>query len=161
MNQTQSPTKPLLAAAWLTILLATLPKIILQELFQYKVSADLQAVIALLVALTGFGLTFAWQALRPLRSLLRRALRNHQGLDGRIFGLAVGQIDARNTRPVLGLVHPLLAGCLDFFVYGNWLHYARRVKEKRPAHHRSRFFIISSTYFTKFRSTVCKMPPLR
>lgn len=68
MNQTQSPTKILLAAAWLTILLASLPKIILQELFHYKVSADLQAGIALLVALTGFGLTFAWQALRPLRS---------------------------------------------------------------------------------------------
>jgi len=68
MNQTQSPTKTLLAAAWLTILLAALPKIILQELFQYKVSADLQAGIALLVALAGFGLTFAWLALRPLRT---------------------------------------------------------------------------------------------
>ncbi len=64
----KSPTKTLLAAAWATILLASLPKIILQELFQYKVSADLGAGIALLVGLTGFGLTFAWPALRSLRT---------------------------------------------------------------------------------------------
>jgi hypothetical protein len=69
MNQTQSPAnKALLAAAWLTILLASMPKIILQELFQYKVSADLGAGMALLVVCVGFGLTFAWQTVRPLRS---------------------------------------------------------------------------------------------
>lgn len=69
MNQTQSPAnKTLLAAAWLTILLAALPKIILQEVFEYKVSPDLQAGMALLVVCIGFGLAFAWQAIRPLRS---------------------------------------------------------------------------------------------
>jgi hypothetical protein len=63
-----SPSKTLLTAAWAAILLASLPKIILQEVFQYPVSANLQAGIAALIALVGLGLAFGLPALRPLRS---------------------------------------------------------------------------------------------
>ena len=66
MQRTQNP--PILILAWSAILLAALPKIILQEVFRYPVSADLQTGIAALTALAGLGLTFAWPAVRPLRT---------------------------------------------------------------------------------------------
>lgn len=66
MQRTQNP--PILILAWSAILLAALPKIILQEVFHYPVSADLQTGIAALTALAGLGLTLAWPAVRPLRS---------------------------------------------------------------------------------------------
>lgn len=66
MQRTQ--TQSILILAWAAILLAALPKIVLQEVFHYPVSADLQTGIAALTALTGLGLTFAWPAVRPLRT---------------------------------------------------------------------------------------------
>lgn len=66
MQRTQNP--PILILAWSAILLAALPKIILQEVFRYPVSADLQTGIAALTALAGLGLTLAWPAVRPLRT---------------------------------------------------------------------------------------------
>jgi hypothetical protein len=44
-----------------------LPKIVLQEIFDYQVSSDLGAIIALTVSLVGFALTFLWSTARPLR----------------------------------------------------------------------------------------------
>jgi hypothetical protein len=66
MQRAQHPL--ILILAWAAILLAALPKIILQEIFRYPVSADLQTGIAALTALAGLGLTLAWPALRPLRT---------------------------------------------------------------------------------------------
>jgi len=73
----------------------------------------------------------------------------------------------------LGLVHPLLAGHADFLLPGNWLGYTGRVKReetgdvpvsKFPACKVTVTLKVTVTffnYFTKFRSTVCRMPPLR
>lgn len=66
MQRTQ--TQPILIIAWVAILASSLPPIILQELFHYTLSEELRVSIPGLIALAGFGLTFAWQAVRPLRS---------------------------------------------------------------------------------------------
>jgi len=58
----------ILIVAWVAILASSLPHIILQELFHYKLPEELQVGIPGLIALAGFGLTFLWQAIRPLRS---------------------------------------------------------------------------------------------
>lgn len=63
----QMHNKTLLTAAWITILGASLPKIILQEIFRYSVSADLHSGIAALIGLSGLTLTFFWPAIRALR----------------------------------------------------------------------------------------------
>jgi hypothetical protein len=68
MNINQAQNKTIVVTAWIAILAASLPNIILQELFHYKVSEELQVGIPGLIALAGFGLTFLWQAIRPLRS---------------------------------------------------------------------------------------------
>ena len=67
-----SNPKTLIIAAWVTLLLgggpfASLPIIILQEIFDYQVSDNLQFGIAALVGILGLGLTFAWNAIRSLR----------------------------------------------------------------------------------------------
>jgi len=45
-----------------------LPRIILQEFFHYQVSSNLGAGLAAVVVLVGLALTFAWSAVRALRS---------------------------------------------------------------------------------------------
>jgi len=58
-----------LVTAWGFLLLASgLPRIILQEIFRYPVSGDLASSIAAIVLLAGLALTFAWSAVRALRS---------------------------------------------------------------------------------------------
>ncbi len=68
MNHTQPQNKLLIITAWVAILASSLPNIILQELFHYTVSEELKVGIPGLIAIAGFGLTFLWQAIRPLRS---------------------------------------------------------------------------------------------
>ena len=66
---TTSRSNTVLITAWVFLLLASgLPRIILQEIFKYQVSDDLQSGIAAVVVLTGFALTFIWDAVRSLRS---------------------------------------------------------------------------------------------
>ena len=69
MNTEISKSKAMILTAWIFLLLASsLPRIILQEVFDYPVSADLGAVIAATVVLIGLILTFVWNAARGLRS---------------------------------------------------------------------------------------------
>jgi uncharacterized protein len=69
MDTKTSKPKALIVTAWVFLLFASgLPRIILQEAFNYRVSADLGALMAGTVALTGFILTFFWDAVRGLRS---------------------------------------------------------------------------------------------
>ncbi len=68
-----SNPKTLVVTAWVFILLTGglpgggLPKIILQEIFDYQVSINLEYGIAAVVVIVGLGLTFAWKAIRSLR----------------------------------------------------------------------------------------------
>ena len=61
-------SKEILITAWVVILAVALFKIVLQELFDFTVSEDLQSGISAAIVLTGFALTFLWQAIRPLRA---------------------------------------------------------------------------------------------
>lgn len=61
-------SKAILITAWVVILAVALFKIVLQELFDFTVSEDLQSGISAAIVLTGFALTFIWQAIRPLRA---------------------------------------------------------------------------------------------
>ncbi len=65
---TPRASKAVLVTAWVVILLVALYKIVLQELFDFKVTEDLQFGLSTAIVLVGFGLTFLWQAVRPLRS---------------------------------------------------------------------------------------------
>ncbi len=68
MNTETSKPKALIVTAWVFLLLTSgLPRIILQEIFKYQVSADLGAEMALAVVLLGIALTFIWGAVRSLR----------------------------------------------------------------------------------------------
>jgi len=61
-------SKPLIITAWVFLLFAsTLPRIVLQEIFKYQVSANLGAIVAGMVVCIGFILTFVWSAVRKLR----------------------------------------------------------------------------------------------
>ena len=68
-----SKPKILVITAWVFTLLVGglpgvgLPKIILQEIFAYQVSNDLEYGFAAVVVIVGLGLTFAWSAVRSLR----------------------------------------------------------------------------------------------
>ena len=68
-----SNPKTLVITAWIFILLtgglpgSGLPKIILQEIFDYQVSSNLEYGIAVAAVVMGLGLTFAWKAIRSLR----------------------------------------------------------------------------------------------
>ncbi len=54
--------------AWVFLLLASgLPRIILQEVFNYQVSSDLGSILAGSVVLIGLLLTYVWDAVRGLR----------------------------------------------------------------------------------------------
>lgn len=65
--QTSQPTKAILITAWTTILVLSLFKIVLQEIFDYPVSENLQYGIMAAVVIAGFGLTLVWGSVRPLR----------------------------------------------------------------------------------------------
>lgn len=68
MNPEFSKPKVLKITAWAFLLFASgLPRIVLQEIFNYPVSADLGAFIAGGIVLIGFILTFLWGTLRGLR----------------------------------------------------------------------------------------------
>jgi len=70
MKSIQSPKAPIIAA-WIVVLLtASLPKIILQEIFKQTVSLDMQAIMSLSVIAVGFLGTLLWQPLRGLRPFL-------------------------------------------------------------------------------------------
>ena len=70
-----SNPKTLIITAWVFTLLVgglpggSLPKIILQEIFDYPVSSNLEIGIAAVIVVVGLGLTFAWNAVRSLRPL--------------------------------------------------------------------------------------------
>lgn len=61
-------SKAILFTAWVVILAVALFKIVLQELFDFKVSEDLQSGISAAIVLAGFALTLFWGAIRPLRA---------------------------------------------------------------------------------------------
>jgi hypothetical protein len=65
MNKSQN--RSILVVAWATILVVTLAKVVLQEVFQYRVSENLLYGISAAAVLLGFGLTFVWKDIRPLR----------------------------------------------------------------------------------------------
>jgi hypothetical protein len=68
MNSETSTPKPLIVVAWLfLVLLSGLPRIVAQEIFNFTVSADLNAGIISAAALTGLVLTVFWRAVRGLR----------------------------------------------------------------------------------------------
>lgn len=66
MNEARNK-KYILATAWAAILTISLYKIILQEIFQVQVPADLQSGIEVSIVIAGFVLTFAWKTIHPLR----------------------------------------------------------------------------------------------
>jgi membrane protease YdiL (CAAX protease family) len=66
-----APPKSTLLFAWtVLILVSSLPKVILQEIFGQAVSPNLQAVISLSVILIALLATLVWGLLRPLRPFL-------------------------------------------------------------------------------------------
>lgn len=67
MKSSQTRTG-ILVTAWAVILSIALSKIVLQEIFHYPVSENLQYGIAGLIVAVGFALTFLWKAVRPLRT---------------------------------------------------------------------------------------------
>ena len=68
MTVETSKPRALIITAWVFLLLASnLPRIILQEVFDFQVSSDLGSGIAAVVVLIGLALTFFWNAVRPLR----------------------------------------------------------------------------------------------
>jgi hypothetical protein len=68
MTTETSKPRSLIITAWVFLLLTSgLPRIILQEVFKYQVSADLGAEMAMAVVLLGIALTFIWGAVRSLR----------------------------------------------------------------------------------------------
>ena len=70
MNTTQSSKTPIVAA-WIVVLLCSLlPKIILQEVFGHKVSADVQALMSLSVIGIALLATLVWPSIRGLRQFL-------------------------------------------------------------------------------------------
>ena len=68
MTTETSKPKALIVTAWVFLVLASnLPRIILQEVFDFQVSSDLGSGIAMAVVIIGLGLTFIWGAVRSLR----------------------------------------------------------------------------------------------
>ena len=70
-----SDPKILIITAWVFTLLVgglpggSLPKIILQEIFDHQLSSNLEIGVATAVVVLGLGLTFAWTVVRSLRPL--------------------------------------------------------------------------------------------
>lgn len=68
MTAAPSKSRAILATAWIFLLLSSgLPRIILQEIFGFKVSPNLGALIAVMVVLAGLLLTIVWKVVRELR----------------------------------------------------------------------------------------------
>lgn len=68
MTAVPSKSRAILATAWIFLLLSSgLHRIILQEIFGFKVSPNLGALIAVMVVLAGLLLTIVWKAVRELR----------------------------------------------------------------------------------------------
>lgn len=68
MTAVPSKSRAILATAWIFLLLSSgLPRIILQEIFGFKVSPNLGALIAVMVVLAGLLLTIVWKVVRELR----------------------------------------------------------------------------------------------
>lgn len=68
MGYELSKSKALTFTAWLFLILASaLPRIILQEVFDYPVSDNLETAIAGVVMLAGLLLTFVWKTIHGLR----------------------------------------------------------------------------------------------
>ena len=64
-----SKSSALIVTTWVFLLLASgLPRILLQEIFDYQVSASLGTAISATVVLLGLLLTFVWNAARGLRT---------------------------------------------------------------------------------------------
>jgi hypothetical protein len=59
--------KGILITAWAAILIVSFSKILLQEIFHYSVTENLQSGIAALTVGVGLGLTFFCKTIRPLR----------------------------------------------------------------------------------------------
>lgn len=57
----------LLVTAWAVILLITLPRIILQEIFHLTFSENQYYLVAVLILVSGLALTWIWKAVQPLR----------------------------------------------------------------------------------------------
>ncbi|MBI5841958.1 MAG: CPBP family intramembrane metalloprotease [Chloroflexi bacterium] len=73
-TEISNPMTPIITAWVFTLLVGglpggSLPKIILQEIFDYQVSSNLEIGIAAVIVVAGLGLTFAWNAVRSLRPL--------------------------------------------------------------------------------------------
>jgi hypothetical protein len=62
-----TPKRVIPVVAWIAVLGASVPKIILQEVFNFPVSPNLQAVMAAGVGILGLLLSLLWADLRPLR----------------------------------------------------------------------------------------------
>jgi hypothetical protein len=96
--KTPPSNRPILVTAWTTILVLSLFKIVLQEIFHYPVSENLQYGIMAAVVIAGFALTFLWPSIRPLRSF---------------YGLFI----------VMAAAQWLVYTCLDRLpIYQRWLH---------------------------------------
>ncbi len=68
MSTETSQSKTLIVTAWVFLLLASnLPRILLQEVFDFQVSGDLGSGMAMTVVIIGLALTFVWGAVRSLR----------------------------------------------------------------------------------------------
>jgi membrane protease YdiL (CAAX protease family) len=65
--ENSQPKKSILITAWATILAITLFKIVLQEIYHYRVSEALYYQVMAGIILAGFALTFLWKTIRPLR----------------------------------------------------------------------------------------------
>ncbi len=86
MNPETPKPKALIVTSWIFLLLASgLPRIVLQEVFKYQVSADLGALIAGSVVLIGFILTFLWGASARIASVLYPVPRIGRGGMVRVY----------------------------------------------------------------------------
>jgi len=67
MNTTLTKKSSLLTA-WLVILVVSLYRIVLQEVFSVPVTGDLVTIVPAIIVTFGFLLTFLWKDIRPLRA---------------------------------------------------------------------------------------------
>ena len=116
MKTENSKPKTLIITAWVFLLLASdLPRIVLQEIFDYPVSIvlgnsgltfpnDLGFGISAVFVILGLGLTFAWNAVRSLRPFFILGLEISIG---DISNITIGKpVDAANNRDIRLLASP-------------------------------------------------------
>lgn len=69
MSAESSSRKTMIVIAWVFFLFSsTLPIIVMQEIFKQPINENLRSAIPAVVMLIGLALTFAWKAIRPLRT---------------------------------------------------------------------------------------------